>query len=473
MHRSSAFAAIGVACVCAPAFADHASFHGTLVGDVAATDNVFAAQRENAEPDVYMQVRPGMLFAYDSPRFIQELTAEAEFLEYIAHSDKPSVTFTAAWQGFITPGPRTQMTLGVNASEGQLNAMATRTAPDQTGVNVLPPGLINTRQGGANEYLSYQIGKDTRIGERVYGTWIATQDPDKAVMVTTDAYDTGASLSLDHTFQHDALAIEAGGQFVYLKRLDPLGVQMGSRLDQQVNPRVVATWRHDFNREWSLNADGGGVYVNPVGTDPYNPTDKRRAEPFPVFGALLAYTEQWGRATFSARRSVTPNLFIAQNTVDDAAIATFAMPLPWLDDYPHLRLPKLVGLGSLGFNRTQLVDPEMGDLLGKFYVAHLDVGVGYTPKPGQTYGLRYTLLYQTGNSTATMIIPSYYANTIFFTFALRYPDRVAATVPRRTQSLRSDRADLAPTGAEPVVPDPAESLPDQGGDDEGGGGDER
>lgn len=410
-----------------------------------------------------------MLFAYDSPRFIQELTAEAEFLEYVAHSDKPSVTFRSGWQGFITPGPRSEMTLGVSASTGQLNAMATRTSPDQTGINVLPPGAIDTRQGAANEYLSYQVGKDTRIGERIYGNFTATQDNDPSVKVTTEAYDTGASLSIDHSFQHDSLALEAGGQFIYLKRLDPLRVQMGSRLDQQVNPRAVATWRHDFNREWSLNADGGGVYVNPVGTDPYNPTQTRRAAPFPIFGGVLAYTEQWGRATFSARRAVTPNLFIAQNTVADTAIATVAMPLPWLDETPHLRLPKLVGLGSIGFDRTQLIDPAMGDLIGKFYVTHVDLGLAWTPKPGQTYGIRYQFLYQTGDSTPTLTIPGFWSNTIFFTFSLRYPDRVAATVPHRTQSLRSDRQDLAPTGAEPVVPDPAEQLPQE---DEGGGGDD-
>lgn len=438
-----------------------------MVGDVATTDNVFAQPRANAEPDVYMQVRPGMLFAYDSPRFIQELTGEVEFLEYVAHSDKPSTTFRAGWQGFITPGPRSEMTLGVTASTGQLNAMATRTSPDQTGINVLPPGAIETREGAVNEYLSYQVGKDTRIGQRIYGNFTATNDPEPAVMVQTEAYDTGAGLSIDHSFQHDSLALEAGGQFVYLKRLDPLGVQMGSRLDQQVNPRAVATWRHDFNREWSLNADGGGVWVNPVGSDPYNPGQKRRSAPFPIFGGTIAYTQQWGRATFAARRAVTPNLFIAQNTVDDSAIATVAMPLPWLDETPHLRLPKLVGLGSVGFDRTQLLDPEIGNLLGKFYVAHVDLGISYTPKPGQTYGIRYQFLYQNGDSTATMIIPSFWSNTIFFTFALRYPDRVAATVPRRTQSLRSDRRDLAPTGAEPVVPDPADQLPDDGGDQGG------
>lgn len=449
-------------------FADHASFHGTLVGDVATTDNVFAQPRDAATPDVYMQIRPGMLFAYDSPRFVQELTAEAEFLEYVAHSDKPSVTFRSGWQGFITPGPRSEMTLGVTASTGQLNAMSTRTSPDQTGINVLPPGAIDTRQGAANEYLSYQVGKDTRIGERLFGNWTATQDDDPMVMVTTDAYDAGVGLSIDHSFRHDTIALEAGGDFVYLKRLDPLGVQMGSRLDQQVNPRAIATWRHDFNREWSLNADGGGVYVHPVGTDPYRPMETRRSAPFPIFGGTIAYTEQWGRATFTARRAVTPNLFIAQNTMADTAIASVAMPLPWLDETPHLRQPKLVGLGSIGFDRTQLIDPDKGDLQGRFYVTHVDLGVAYTPKPGQTYGIRYQFLYQTGDSTALVPIPGFWSNTIFFTFSLRYPDRVAASVPRRTQSLRSDRKDLAPTGAEPVVPDPAEQLPQD--EDEGGGG---
>ena len=467
--RSPAKLAIGALLVSAPALADHASYHGTVVGSVATTDNVFAQPRANAEADVYMQVRPGMLFAYDSPRFIQELSAEVEFLEYVAHGDKPSVTFRAAWSGFITTGPRSQMTTSVDASTGQLNAMATRTSPDMVGINVVPPGQIDVRQGNATEFLSYQAGKDTRISESVFGHWTATKDADPMIAVTTEAYETGMSLAGDHSFSSDTLAVEAGGSYVYLKRLDPMGVQMGSRLDRQLNPRATLTWRHDFNKQWSMSADAGGVYVNPIGIDPYNPMDKRRAAPFPIFGGTLAYTEAWGRAILSARLSVTPNLYIAENTVDDDGSLSVAMPLPWLDENPHMRNPKLVGLGTVGFNRTQLIDPTMGGTLGSFYVAHLDAGVGYSPVPGQTYGLRYEFLYQTGNSTATMIIPGYWRNTIFFTFSLRYPERVAATVPRRTQSLRSDRKDLAPTGAEPVVPDPADVLPDEGG---GGNGDD-
>lgn len=461
MRRSPAILAIGWLVSAAPARADHATFHGTVVGSVATTDNVFATPRDNAEPDAFMQVRPGMLFSYNAPRFIQVLTGEVEFLEYIAHSDKPSVTFRAAWQGLYLPGPRSELTTSVDVSSGQLNAMATRTSPDQTGINVVPTGQIDTRQGNATEYFSYQAGKDTRVSQSAFGRWFATQDADPMIAVTTDSYEAGGTLSIDHSFEHDTLALEAGVSYVYLKRLDPNGVQMGSRLDQQLNPRAVITWKHDINREWSFNLDGGGVWVNPIGTDPYNPTDKRQSNPFPVFGGTLAYTEAWGHVTVSARRSVAPNLYIAENTVDESGIASLAMPLPWLDETPHARNPKLVGLASLGFERTQLIDSEMGDLLGRFYVGHLDAGVGYSPKPGQTYGLRYEFMYQTGDNIGTMIAPSFWRNTIYFTFSLRYPDEMAATMPRRQQSLRSDRNDLSPLGGEPVVPDPAESLPDE------------
>jgi hypothetical protein len=402
-----------------------------------------------------------MLFSYDAPRFIQVLTGEVEFLEYVLHSDKPSVTFRAGYQAFWTPGPRSEVVLSADASTGQLNAMATRVSPDQTGINVLPPGQIDTRAGNATEYYSYQLGKETRFSQAAFGRWTATQDADPMIGVTTDAYEAGGSLALERTFDKNTAGIEAGASYLYLKRLDPNGVQMGSRLDRQLNPRAAITWRHDINRLWSFSADAGGVWVNPIGIDPYNPTDKRRSSPFPVFGGTLAYTDAWGHLLISARRAVSPNLYIAENTVNEQALASLALPLPYLDEVPHARNPKLVGLGSLGFERTQLVDSEMGDLLGKFYVAHIDAGLGYSPKPGQTYGLRYELMYQTGDNVGTMIIPSYWRNTLYFTFSLRYPADVAATVPRRTQSQRSDRKDLSPLGAEPVVPDPAEALPEE------------
>jgi hypothetical protein len=165
-------------------------------------------------------------------------------------------------------------------------------------------------------------------------------------------------------------------------------------------------------------------------------------------------------------------LLIAENTVDDTATAQLALPLPWLDDNPHLRTPKLVGMASLGVERTQLLDPNTSALDGQYYAGRVDAGVSYTPRPGFTYGVRYEYVYQNASQSATMVVPiapSYWRNTLYFTFTVRYPDRVAVQVPRQTESVRADRKDLAPVGAEPVVPDPTEALPDDGDDSNDGG----
>jgi hypothetical protein len=437
--------------------ADHGSVHATAAGDVAATDNVFAVGGDTAtrEPDVYVQIRPGLLATYETPRMIHSLTAELEVLEYLEHSDSPSLTVRGGWQGFFQPGPRSEVVLAVNGGTGRLNALTARTAADQTAVTVTPAGTSELRQADASEYLSWQSTKETRTSETAFARWSATND-DLAMPTTTNSFETGLALGFDRSFSHDTFGLEVGGSFLRLELVAPAGATQGSKLDRQINPRASAVWRHDLSKLWSVNLDGGVVYVNPVGVDPYNSmAPARRAEPYPIFGGVLAYTDVWGRATLSARRAVSPNLFIAQNTLTDSAIAQLALPLPWLDENPNAHDPKLVALGSLGVERTQLVDPATASLVGEFDLGRLDIGLGYTPQPGQTYGLRYELVIQHGDAAAQMVTPSYFRDTLFFTFTLRYPGDVAVQVPRRTQSVRSDRSDLAPIGAEPVVPDAA------------------
>ena len=420
---------------------------------MATTDNTFATA-DNRQFDLFFQVRPGVLFAYDSPRMIHELDAEVEVLEYVLHSQDPSVTAHGGWKGFFTPGPRSELTLAADLSNGKLNALTSRTSPDQTTVMVLPLGAITTNQADASEYGSWISSKSTRTSESVFSNYTDTND--NAMMPTkTQSAEVGGRLGFEKDFRSNSVALEAGASYLYFNRTAPVGAMPPSGTTTQVDPRGILIWRHDIDRHWSTSVDGGVVYVNPLGAVP-----DRRAAAFPVFGGLGAYTEAWGRATFALRRAVTPNLFIAQNTVDDSAIAQLAMPLPILDKDQSLRVPKVVGLGSIGAERTQLIDANSSTLQGSFYVARLDLGVSYTPAMGQTYGLRYEFIYQSGNSVATMLIPAYFRNTLYFTFSFRYPDRLAAQVPRRTDSVRADRKDLSPVGAEPVVPDPAEQLPE-------------
>jgi hypothetical protein len=126
---------------------------------------------------------------------------------------------------------------------------------------------------------------------------------------------------------------------------------------------------------------------------------------------------------------------------------------------------------SVGYSHQQLIDTGTGDAVGNIHVGHLDLSVGWTPRPGQTFGVRYEFLYQHAGAIGetTMVdgvpvqqVPTYFRNTLSFTFAIRIPDRVAGEVPKKGKSIRSDRSDLVPVGAEPVVTDPLEG----GGEDD-------
>jgi hypothetical protein len=135
-----------------------------------------------------------------------------------------------------------------------------------------------------------------------------------------------------------------------------------------------------------------------------------------------------------------------------------ALPHKVLDQAGPTRPPKVVGLGTAGIARTQLIDPETSNLRGEFRVARIDFSVAWQPRKGQTLGLRYEFSYQKGDTIGETVVPSFFRNTFYFTFALRFPEDVQVRVPRRNQSVRADKGDLAPIGAEPVVVDPAELL---------------
>ena len=211
--------------------------------------------------------------------------------------------------------------------------------------------------------------------------------------------------------------------------------------------------RHDITRYWSGSASAGVKYLGPIGTDKYNPGDVAQTGLFPLLGAQVAFTDIWGRFTLSGNRTLAPNLFIAQNTETTSGLAQLALPLPFLDD-SRRRAPRLVALGTVGVEHTRLIQSDLNNAVAAtFDVAHLDVALAYTPSPGFTYALRYEFLYQTGSESPLALVSAYRRNTLFLTFAIRYPDRVAVSIPKRQNSARADRKDLAPIGEEIVVPD--------------------
>ncbi len=449
--------AIGTLVLASPAFADHSSVHATADGEVATTDNLFANDGEQ-RTDMFYSIRPGVLFAYDAPQMIHDFNADVEVVGTL-RGDQPLITGRGSWKSLFLTGPRSQVAMSINAGTGILALLSTRTSPDETTATIAPAGKVDVQQADTAESLSWISSKHTRVSQGVLGRYGFTDDGSGT---QTETKEVGGNLGFERTFRKDTVALDASVAYLRLERIAPDGALLPSRLDYQINPRGTVSWRHDLDREWSTSADGGIVFVNPVGTDKYNPGRLRKTGTFGVFGAQVAYSEPWGRALLSARRNVQPNMFLAQNTVDDSANLQVAMPLSWLGGTN--RRPRLAALGSVGVAHTQLIDSETGSTEGNFKVAHLDLSLGWTPRPGQTYGVRYELMYQTGDPAAEMEIPSYLRNTLYVTFSLRYPERVAGQVPKRNKGMRSDRKDLLQGGGD-VIPDVLDGSQDDGARD--------
>lgn len=430
------------------------------------TDNVLSVPlgAENREGDVLLTVRPGLLFTYAMPRWMNELNAELELTRYVGQSDQPTIAARGGWKSIILKSPLSEIILDANINRSVVSAIGAATVPQDTSVALLPINQVTALEGGFTEYASKTLTRELRMYQTAFAR-AGKSDDEGMPRTIVKSGEVGMAWGLDRSFKRDAISVEFGASVLRLDR-NPEAPQ-GGRDDHQINPRGRATWRHDYSRKISSSLDAGLVVVVPYGTDKYHPDEERTLGTFPLLGAQVAYTDVWGVSTASVRRDVTPNLFVAANTVNDTASLSVAVPLYWLENNRRAQ-PKLAGVGSFGIQRTQLIEPVTSDLQSSFIVSRVDAGIQYAPKPGFSYSLRYEMMYQTsqrGSSTIGEPQRGFLRNTVYLSASVRFPADVAVRVPkRRTSSVRADRKDTAPFGAEPVIPD----LTDTGG--EGGSG---
>lgn len=450
--------------VAPPARADHTSVQATATGQVAATDNLFAAGNDgDRQADTFLTVRPGVIYAIDGPRMSHDFTAEGEVTEYLVHNGAPSLSGHGGWTGQFLPGPQSVLTLSAGGSSGILTSLSTRSSADQTTATLAPAGKATVYTLNAGEHLAWTAGESTQVSESLDGRYGLTDDGSGG---TSDTRGLDGGLGFARIFQENSVALDVGASFLQLEHsttastMTPGMPGTGGGPDRQLNPHGTVTWHHDFNREWSGSVNGGLTFVHPLNSTSTNAmgmiVDTKTAM-FTVYGAQVGYTEVWGHASLSASRGVAPNLFLAQNTVDENLSASVAMPLPWLDD--TRRNPKLAGAGSVSVGRTQVLDAATSATQSSFDVAHLDLAVTYNRTPSQTYGVRYELVYQNGDSATKSVIPSYYRNSLYVTFGLRYPEQAEGELRRHNKLARPGSQGAKPLGLEPVVPETVDPEP--------------
>ncbi|MBA3461345.1 MAG: hypothetical protein H0T46_15385 [Deltaproteobacteria bacterium] len=462
MLKTAAFVVASLAML-GSAAADRLSYHGTVSADAAVTDNVLSVPlgSDNREGDILLTIRPGMLFTYGIPRFINEFNAELEMTRYGAQTDQPTIATRAGWKAIILTGPLSEVILQADVSRSVVSAIGAAAIPTETMVTLLPINQVTAMSGGANEYASKVLTRELRLFQTAFAR--ASKSDDEGTPPTRiDAGEVGASLGLDRSFIKNAVSLEVGVSVLNLHRNPE--APMGGRDDEQVNLRGRIQWRRDFTRKLSGSADAGAVLVMPYGTDMYHPFVEKNNRVFPLLGVSGHYTDVWGIATAFIRRDVTPNLFVGANTVNDTAAVVAAMPL-YLKAVDNNRRaqPKLAGVGSFGLQRTQLIEESTSDLQSSFWIARIDAGIQYAPRPGFTYQLRYEMMYQTADRGQGVVdpLPGFLRNTIYVSASARFPADVAVRVPkRRTNAVRADRKDLAPIGVEPVIPDLTEGAGD-------------
>jgi hypothetical protein len=445
MVRLPVAASVGAVCLlgaAAPAAADGYSLHALLNVRNGWTDNLHSAESETSTPpkeaDFYTQIVPGFLGVWERPRLIQELFYEAEANLYLEASEGASLSHRAGWRGFILLSPLSEMTTSVQGSAGVLNTFNTW-GQSQTGEPVfLPSAESKFAMLEARELYSRQLSRPVRFTQSATGRVFSSTAEGAAE--STTGYEVGLGAGVDRAWNFNALGLNVSSSYAVLGAgtADPT---------QSMFASMTGSWRRDLSERWSSMVDIGATVIVPVEAEDqisYGPTA----------GVTIGYYPEWGAAGLSARRSITPNVFLQANTINDMATANAWLPLPWFARDP--RQPRLTFGASAGAGFSQMIDSETGQEYSGSRVLMTDVGLGFEIRDQMHTGLRYQYVDQSisDEAQANLMLANltdYERHTVLLTFYARWPARVAAEVPIRA-SLRVDRSNVTPVGEEQAPP---------------------
>ncbi len=425
---------------------DNYSLH--VIGSTQAswTDNIFAVPDDAAAPlpphegDVLLQFRPGVLGTYETPRTIHNVEYDLEANLYLDHDEARSLGHVATWRGFFLTSPRTEVQTSAAFTSGTLAALSTRAAP----VEGQPQATIS----GNGRYWALDAGQGLHVGvspelrltqglqARRFSSTIdgAAGAPD----IGTGGYEIGGGLGADRGWKHSAVALSAQTRYVTLEQV------AGDA--RSLNNALTLSYRRDFTPRWNGMADGGVVWIASL--------DDAPSMVQPTVGLSVSYAPVWGMAGFQVRRTMAPNLYIAENTISDLALINASLPLPWLTDDPNL--PKLTASGALGASRSQVIRGD--EVTSTINVVNADVALTYAPRGDVTLALRAQHLRQIpGDTVGGAAAFEYDRTTVVLQATWRFPERLAAEIPMR-DSLRVDRSDNTPVGEEVA---PAGAAPGQ------------
>lgn len=438
------------------------SAHAVGEASIGWTDNALSQPDSsgNRVASTVLTLRPGALLLLDTVKTTQRLQYTFTSTLFLGQSEANSVGHQLDYNLLYALSSRSELTMGVGGSYGQLNifnlmrsASSPTTGAGSGGAAGANTDGTNNTAGGLQtggltflttsiyEGYTYDISNDWRVfqGASAGSYHVLNVTPPQPVRLTI-----GNRFGTERRYGRDALIAEQSVGALINMPVEYNGVVL-SPTQSQLLVGLAGRWRRDLNERFSSEM-GTGVTLaidpnpsTPGNTDAANQASRSGYLVGPVFGASLRFNDDFGEASIGYDRSFTPNVFLGQIYYGDGIFARGSVP--FFEQTTNMRLS-----GGSSVVWSNLVDTTTGQLTSALRVISADLGLTWDSRAGINASLRYQYFKQTsGNVDSAPVgqqVPfDMSRNAVLFTIGGMFPYRYAPPVPRDPSSGRVDRSD--------------------------------
>lgn len=306
------------------------------------TDNVAPNLVGPSVADYFLQLRPQVLFRYETPRSLTQLAYDFNAFLYANETDANSISHNARLSTRTQITQRTQLRLALGASTGQLNTLQLAQTPESATAEIVADSSEFVAVD-VDQRLRVELNRHTKLLQR-YRISIFDRVAETSGLPVSRGATIDTSLGISREWPRDALDVSTS---VALNDLtNNRGTADASGLIQ-FDLSVGGRWQRTLSPRWTSTINGG-LTVSRI------PGQTVRNNLRPSGAAELAYFDQWGGLVLAYQHSIQPNLSIARNTNSDGASLRAWLPVPYLrGDGP---VPRVAFSSTVGATYGRIVD---------------------------------------------------------------------------------------------------------------------
>jgi len=300
------------------------------------SDNITPNLVGPAVADYFLQLQPRVLFHYETPRTITELSYDLSAFLYATETNANSMSHNAQLSSRTRLSPRARLRLNLGVSAGQLNTLQLAAGPDaNTGEIVADTSDFVSFD--LSQRLRWEVNRNTLLLQRYSINLFDRKVKDTGVPVSRGSA-IGTSLALRREWKRDSADLSAGVSVNDLTNNRECRCEDVTTLSQ-FDFDVGVRWQRSLTPRWTSTVDGGL-------TRHYIPGQQVVNTLRPSGAAELAYFDRWGGLVLAYQHSIQPNLSIASNTTTDGASLRAWLPVPYLrgeGPVPRVAITSTVG----------------------------------------------------------------------------------------------------------------------------------